>query len=216
MPKKRGTRSSSPLHGTTDTHSPSANDEQYQRHGIGSDSSNNNDEPKVSSDAESISSVENQSQAMDDIEPGRYPRFMLPRASGMSTMGEIHSLGPSPRNQSPASSMANLAGYGQAPVYPAMWHEYEDQFNYFYNCHFIEQDYYDYISSHHQRPSDNAEESSKNSSIEEADEAEPYSDASDDGNGDIEKLEGNGGGSVMFLDKDDKSVNSVQSNKSGD
>lgn len=80
-----------------------------------------------------------------------YPRYMLPRTSGMSTMGEIHALGPSPPTRSPADSTVNLVGYDQASVYPATWHEYEDQFNYFYNCHFIEQDYYDYLagSSHH-------------------------------------------------------------------
>ncbi|KAJ1720682.1 hypothetical protein LPJ53_004721 [Coemansia erecta] len=35
----------------------------------------------------------------------------------------------------------------RSSVYPATWHEYEDQFNYFYNCHFIEQNYYDYLAS---------------------------------------------------------------------
>ncbi|KAJ2743994.1 Glucosamine-6-phosphate isomerase (Glucosamine-6-phosphate deaminase) (GNPDA) (GlcN6P deaminase) [Coemansia sp. BCRC 34301] len=89
---------------------------------------------------------------------GRYPRYMLPRASGMSTMGEIHALGPSPTIRSPADSMANLASYGQTSVYPATWHEYEDQFNYLYNCHFIEQDYYDYLAGSTRRPDSYGEE----------------------------------------------------------
>ncbi|KAJ2492468.1 hypothetical protein IWW37_001372 [Coemansia sp. RSA 2050] len=87
-----------------------------------------------------------------------YPRYMLPRASGMSTMGEIHALGPSPPTRSPADSTVNLVGYDQASVYPATWHEYEDQFNYFYNCHFIEQDYYDYLAGNSYRPISYGEE----------------------------------------------------------
>ncbi|KAJ2791999.1 Glucosamine-6-phosphate isomerase (Glucosamine-6-phosphate deaminase) (GNPDA) (GlcN6P deaminase) [Coemansia linderi] len=98
-----------------------------------------------------------------------YPRYMLPRASGMSTMGEIHALGPSPPTRSPADSTANLAGYDQASVYPATWHEYEDQFNYFYNCHFIEQDYYDYLAGTSYRPISYGEEDA----------------GEDDGNGDF-------------------------------
>ncbi|KAJ2508823.1 Glucosamine-6-phosphate isomerase (Glucosamine-6-phosphate deaminase) (GNPDA) (GlcN6P deaminase) [Coemansia sp. RSA 2052] len=88
----------------------------------------------------------------------RYPRYMLPRASGMSTMGEIHALGPSPPTRSPADSMVNMASYDQASIYPATWHEYEDQFNYFYNCHFIEQDYYDYLAGSTRRPYNYGEE----------------------------------------------------------
>ncbi|KAJ2364522.1 hypothetical protein H4S02_010873, partial [Coemansia sp. RSA 2611] len=98
-----------------------------------------------------------------------YPRYMLPRASGMSTMGEIHALGPSPPTRSPADSTVNLAGYDQASVYPATWHEYEDQFNYFYNCHFIEQDYYDYLAGTSYRPISYGEEDA----------------GEDDGNGDF-------------------------------
>ncbi|KAJ2007708.1 hypothetical protein GGI04_001416 [Coemansia thaxteri] len=85
----------------------------------------------------------------------RYPRFMLPRASGLSTMGEIHSLGSSSRTAPlHTDSAASLSGYDQASVYPATWHEYEDQFNYFYNCHFIEQDYYDYLAAGPRRSGD--------------------------------------------------------------
>ncbi|KAJ2822602.1 hypothetical protein GGI24_003900 [Coemansia furcata] len=76
----------------------------------------------------------------------------------MSTMGEIHALGPSPPTRSPADSTVNLVGYDQASAYPATWHEYEDQFNYFYNCHFIEQDYYDYLAGSLHRPNSNGEE----------------------------------------------------------
>ncbi|KAJ2829773.1 hypothetical protein IWW50_000661 [Coemansia erecta] len=82
-----------------------------------------------------------------------YPRFMLPRASGMSTMGEIHALVPSPLSRSPAGSTVNLTREEQSSVYPATWHEYEDQFNYFYSCHFIEQDYYDYLAGSLRRAS---------------------------------------------------------------
>ncbi|KAJ2842688.1 hypothetical protein GGI22_007464, partial [Coemansia erecta] len=166
VPKKRRTCSPSRSPGSTDANDSPASDNQHCVAGTVSvrDSS---DEPKVDYDAESVTS-EGQSQAMEDIEPGHYPRFMLPRASGMSTMGEIHSLGPSPHNQSPAASVTNLVGYNQAQVYPARWHEYEDQFNYFYNCHFIEQDYYDFISSQGQHPSGDTraeEETDTNGSI---------------------------------------------------
>ncbi|KAI9506172.1 hypothetical protein GGI25_005702 [Coemansia spiralis] len=97
----------------------------------------------------SVGSTNGQSQLIGDAELSRYPRFMLPRASGMSTMGEIQSLALSPRTQSPTISIPNVSGYDQPLAYPATWREYEDQFNYFYNCHFIEQDYYDYLAGRH-------------------------------------------------------------------
>ncbi|KAJ2226585.1 hypothetical protein IWW45_007398 [Coemansia sp. RSA 485] len=82
----------------------------------------------------------------------RHPRFMLPRASGLSTMGEIHSFAQTTAAMPPARTASDLPSYDQSSTYPATWHEYEDQFNYFYNCHFIEQDYYDYLASSHRNP----------------------------------------------------------------
>ncbi|KAJ2722206.1 hypothetical protein GGI07_003483 [Coemansia sp. Benny D115] len=78
----------------------------------------------------------------------RHPRFMVPYASGLSTMGEIHSFGATLHTQSPAESLASMARQPSSltSAYPPTWHEYEDQFNYFYNCHFVDQDYYDYLA----------------------------------------------------------------------
>ncbi|KAJ2083435.1 hypothetical protein H4R24_000814 [Coemansia sp. RSA 988] len=101
----------------------------------------------------------------------RHPRYMLPRASGMSTMGEIHSLAP-PHVSPPTEMASSPPGYDQSSVYPATWHEYEDQFNYFYNCHFIEQDYYNYLSGNLRRPGDNDSDSSSGQSIASVDESE--------------------------------------------
>ncbi|KAJ1864689.1 Glucosamine-6-phosphate isomerase (Glucosamine-6-phosphate deaminase) (GNPDA) (GlcN6P deaminase) [Coemansia sp. RSA 989] len=111
----------------------------------------------------------------------RYPRFMLPRASGLSTMGEIHALLPSPAVQSPDSSSANLAHDSHpSSAYPATWHEYEDQFNYLYSCHFIEQEYYDYLAgnSHHNSSSYANEVNSDGDIVYDDEEAVEYSDAS--------------------------------------
>ncbi|KAJ2313456.1 Glucosamine-6-phosphate isomerase (Glucosamine-6-phosphate deaminase) (GNPDA) (GlcN6P deaminase) [Coemansia sp. RSA 2705] len=103
----------------------------------------------------------------EDAAAEHYPRFMLPRASGMSTMGEIHALVPSPLVQSPAGSAASLARDDQAAAYPPTWHEYEDQFNYFYSCHFIEQDYYDYLANNMRRTSNGYLEAANSGSDEE-------------------------------------------------
>ncbi|KAJ2328030.1 Glucosamine-6-phosphate isomerase (Glucosamine-6-phosphate deaminase) (GNPDA) (GlcN6P deaminase) [Coemansia sp. RSA 2702] len=105
--------------------------------------------------------------APEDAAAEHYPRFMLPRASGMSTMGEIHALVPSPLVQSPAGSAASLARDDQAAAYPPTWHEYEDQFNYFYSCHFIEQDYYDYLANNMRRTSNGYLEAANSGSDEE-------------------------------------------------
>ncbi|KAJ2451464.1 hypothetical protein EV183_003598 [Coemansia sp. RSA 2336] len=110
----------------------------------------------------------------------RYPRFMLPRASGLSTMGEIHALLPSPAVQSPDSSSANLAhDSNSASAYPPTWHEYEDQFNHLYSCHFIEQEYYDYLTgnSHHHNSSYANEVNSDGDAVYDDEEAVEYSDA---------------------------------------
>ncbi|KAJ2614626.1 hypothetical protein H4S08_001628 [Coemansia sp. RSA 1365] len=111
-----------------------------------------------------------QNPGASTLASGPHPRYMLPRASGMSTMGEIHSLAP-PHAQSSAALASNPSGYDQSSVYPATWHEYEDQFNYFYNCHFIEQDYYDYLSGNLRRPGDNDSNPSTDQSSDSADES---------------------------------------------
>ncbi|KAJ2609338.1 hypothetical protein EV177_004510 [Coemansia sp. RSA 1804] len=177
VPKKRRARSQLSLHVSDDVHeySSTSDEEDYQYDAISVINSYN--ESEASHDAENTSSADDQFQKMDDVEPGRYPRYMLPRTSGMSTMGEIHSLGPSPHNRSPASSAMNISGYNQGPVYPATWHEYEDQFNYFYNCHFIEQDYYNYLANHYRRSSDsNEDEDGGIGDTEDIDKTESYSD----------------------------------------
>ncbi|PIA16654.1 hypothetical protein COEREDRAFT_86743 [Coemansia reversa NRRL 1564] len=85
-------------------------------------------------------------------------------------MGEIHSLAP-PHVQSSAALASSPSEHDQSSVYPATWHEYEDQFNYFYNCHFIEQDYYDYLSGNLRRPSDNDSNASTDQSADSVDES---------------------------------------------
>ncbi|KAJ2718879.1 Glucosamine-6-phosphate isomerase (Glucosamine-6-phosphate deaminase) (GNPDA) (GlcN6P deaminase) [Coemansia sp. D1744] len=114
----------------------------------------------------------------EDMYVEHYPRYMLPRASGLSTMGEIHALVPSPLAQSPAGSAVSLTRDIQAPVYPATWHEYEDQFNYFYSCHFIEQDYYDYLAGNTRRNGNNGY--LEDNDIASDEEMVEYSDADDD------------------------------------
>ncbi|KAJ1814939.1 Glucosamine-6-phosphate isomerase (Glucosamine-6-phosphate deaminase) (GNPDA) (GlcN6P deaminase) [Coemansia sp. RSA 2598] len=123
----------------------------------GDDSSSNNDNNDNDSgkgEDEDKDNNDGEDEDMADISAEypysadrRHPRFMLPRASGLSTMGEIHSLTHAVAAAPPEHAASDLAGYDQTSTYPATWHEYEDQFNYFYNCHFIEQDYYDYLSS---------------------------------------------------------------------
>ncbi|KAJ2156625.1 hypothetical protein GGF46_005068 [Coemansia sp. RSA 552] len=66
----------------------------------------------------------------------------------MSTMGELHSL-----IASPATSPASAPVDDNPSLYPPTWHEYEDQFNYFYSCHFIEQNYYGHLAGHLRQPS---------------------------------------------------------------
>ncbi|KAJ1853735.1 hypothetical protein LPJ73_002588 [Coemansia sp. RSA 2703] len=99
-------------------------------------------------DDEEVTDSANEYPATGPAFPDRHhSRFMLPRASGLSTMGDIRSFVHSPVDRSSALLAPSLPAHDQGSVYPATWHEYEDQFNYFYNCHFIEQDYYDYLAT---------------------------------------------------------------------
>ncbi|KAJ2781579.1 hypothetical protein GGI15_003177 [Coemansia interrupta] len=122
----------------------------------------------------------------------RHSRFMLPRASGLSTMGDIHSFAHSPVDRASALTASSLPTHDQGSVYPATWHEYEDQFNYFYNCHFIEQDYYDYLSSGYPQ-ADSMAGSGSNEHVNDAD------DASDQG---MEYYSDDSGSAVDAIDED--------------
>ncbi|KAJ2843693.1 Glucosamine-6-phosphate isomerase (Glucosamine-6-phosphate deaminase) (GNPDA) (GlcN6P deaminase) [Coemansia brasiliensis] len=139
-------------------------------------------------DPESLNSSDDDQRSVNSCEDydnagpvEHYPRFMLPRASGMSTMGEIHALLPSPMMvQSPDNSSANLARDSHtSSAYPDTWHEYEDQFNYFYSCHFIEQDYYDYLAGNSNRNNSSYINDANSDSDVYDEEAVEYSDASD-------------------------------------
>ncbi|KAJ2856974.1 hypothetical protein J3B02_001301 [Coemansia erecta] len=96
-------------------------------------------------------------------------------------MGEIHSFTHTTAAMPSTRASSDLASFDQSSTYPPTWHEYEDQFNYFYNCHFIEQDYYDYLASGYQRQFGGANTNASSASSSARDENEDKADEDDEG-----------------------------------
>lgn len=93
---------------------------------------------------------------MDDISFDSYPHLMAPYPAQLGTATTGSNDPSHPGSPSSASFPARLTSHEEgSSVYPANWHEYESQYNYLYNRHFVAQGYYDHMeaTNSHKRPS---------------------------------------------------------------